>query len=180
MDLERFLDDLKAAEKDGAQALREVVGQSVAEPAQALNMVGEPKEAGLHRLYHSDTLTVLNVVWAPYMTLFPHNHGGISAIIGVYTGREDNIFWRRKKDSPTEIEAAGAEALCEGDMAPLGKDIIHSVTNPIPRLTGAIHVYTGDFFKPGRSEWDPESLEERAYDADRANAHFVEMNRRFS
>ena len=29
-----------------------------------------------------------------------------------------------------------------------GADIIHSVTNPIPRLTGAIHVYGGDFFDP--------------------------------
>jgi hypothetical protein len=32
------------------------------------------------------------------------------------------------------------------------------VTNPIPRLTGAIHVYAGDFFAAERSEWDPETL----------------------
>jgi predicted metal-dependent enzyme (double-stranded beta helix superfamily) len=37
-----------------------------------------------------------------------------------------------------------------------GDNIIHSVTNPIPRLTGAIHVYGGDFFGAERSEWDPE------------------------
>ena len=43
---------------------------------------------------------------------------------------------------------------------PLGQDIIHSVTNPIPRLTGAIHVYGGDFFAIERSEWDPETLAE--------------------
>ena len=43
----------------------------------------------------------------------------------------------------------------------LGRDAIHSVTNPIRRLTGAIHIYGGDFFKPGRSEWDAESLRER-------------------
>ena len=46
------------------------------------------------------------------------------------------------------------------DAEPLGDNIIHSVTNPIPRLTGAIHVYGGDFFAAERSEWDPETLQE--------------------
>src|SRR5258706_10770029 len=49
-----------------------------------------------------------------------------------------------------KVEAAGAKSLCEKDAVPLGPEIIHSVTNPIPRLTGAIHVYGGDFFN--RSE----------------------------
>jgi hypothetical protein len=40
---------------------------------------------------------------------------------------------------------------------------VHSVTNPIPRLTGAIFVYGGDFFSVARSEWDPETLVERAF-----------------
>jgi hypothetical protein len=31
------------------------------------------------------------------------------------------------------------------DAEPLGLDIIHSVTNPVDRLTGAIRVYGGDF-----------------------------------
>ena len=47
---------------------------------------------------------------------------------------------------------------------PPGRDIIHSVTNPIARLTGAIHVYGGDFFGVPRSEWDPESLLEQRCD----------------
>jgi hypothetical protein len=38
------------------------------------------------------------------------------------------------------------------------------VTNPLPRLTGAIHVYGGDFFGVVRSEWDPDTLLERPYD----------------
>lgn len=59
-----------------------------------------------------------------------------------------------------KVEAAGAKAICEKDALPLGHDIIHSVTNPIPRLTGALHVYGGDFFARGRKEWDPETLRE--------------------
>lgn len=79
------------------------------------------------------------------------------AVIGIYTGREDNIFWRRVNGAHT-ITAAGAKSLGERNVALLGRDVIHSVTNPLPRLTGAIHVYTGDFFGVVRNEWDPETL----------------------
>lgn len=58
------------------------------------------------------------------------------------------------------------------DAALLDADIIHSVANPLTRLTGAIHVYDGDFFAAERSEWDPETLLEQAFDAERAIARF--------
>ena len=68
----------------------------------------------------------------------------------------------------------------ERDVEPLGRDIIHAVTNPLPRLTGAIHVYGGDFFAASRSEWDPETLLEQRFDMEKnlrlfeqANAHQV-------
>ena len=106
------------------------------------------------------------------MMIPPHNHE-MWAVIGVYSGREDNIFWRRIKDSADGlIEAAGAKALGTGDHAILGKDIIHSVANPIPKLTGAIHVYGGDFFEAERSEWDSENLNERPIDIDLVRARF--------
>jgi hypothetical protein len=50
------------------------------------------------------------------------------------------------------------------------------VTNPIPRLTGAIHVYGGDFFAAERSEWDAESLLEGRYDVARTIRRFEEAN----
>jgi predicted metal-dependent enzyme (double-stranded beta helix superfamily) len=100
------------------------------------------------------------------------------AVIGIYTGREDNIFWRRPPGNPNgRIEAAGAKALSERDAVPLGPDIIHSVINPISRLTGAIHVYGGDFFSVSRSQWDPERLVEEPYDFKRLLALFEESNR---
>jgi len=99
------------------------------------------------------------------------------ALIGVYTGREDNIFWRRIPGG--KVEAAGARALCEKDAEPLGHQVIHSVTNPIPRLTGAIHVYGGDFFAEQRSEWEPDTLEERPYDVERARSVFALANERY-
>ena len=112
------------------------------------------------------------------MTVMPHNHE-MWAVIGIYTGREDNIFWRRVAGEPGgRVEAAGAKALSERDAQLLGRDIIHSVTNPIRRLTGAIHVYGGDFFGVARSEWDSECLREQPYDVQKTLRLFEEANRR--
>lgn len=174
---ETFVQDCKAAlaEDNSQPAMREVLARAVSEPGEILEALGEPDEAGFLKLYHGPEMTILNVVWAPLMTLMPHNHN-MWAVIGVYTGREDNIFWRRRGDV---IEAAGANALTVKDAEPLGKDIIHSVTNPIEKLTGAIHIYGGDFFNHPRSEWDPEALTERPYDVAKNMRMFTEANERF-
>ena len=178
-DPDRFIEDLKAAyaEDPSHKAVREVAAGAVSDPGQVLKGLGEPVRAGVHKLYHAPDFTILNVVWGPYMTLMPHNHN-MWAVIAVYTGREDNIFWRRVKDDPDgRIEAAGAAALAVKDAVQLGSDIIHSVTNPIPRLTGAIHIYGGDFFETPRSEWDPETLHEGRYDVPKNMALFEQSNR---
>ena len=73
--------------------------------------------------------------------------------------------------------AAGAKSLGLGDVRPLGDDIIHSVTNSTSGLTGAIHVYGGDFFTRHRSEWETEALEERPYDIVKNMQMFEDANR---
>jgi predicted metal-dependent enzyme (double-stranded beta helix superfamily) len=114
------------------------------------------------------------------MTIIPHNHL-MWAVLGVYTGREDNIFWRRtSEEAGGKVEAAGAKSLGERDAEPLGRDVIHSVTNPLARLTGAIHVYGGDFFSVSRSEWDPETLLERNYDMEKNMRLFEAANRAYT
>ena len=176
--LDRFLDECRAAEAS-QQAVHDVVARAVSDRPAVLRELGEPARAQIETLYRSDTLTVLNVIWAPRMTIFPHNHT-VWATIGIYSGREDNIFWRRLPDARLRVEAAGAKSLSDGDTVSLGHDIIHSVTNPIPRLTGAIHVYGGDFFNAHRKEWDPETLVERPCDVDRLVRLFEEENQRWS
>jgi predicted metal-dependent enzyme (double-stranded beta helix superfamily) len=175
-DLERFVADCRAAHSEDRshKAVCEVLARSLAEPRSVLKALGEPSRASVEALYRSPALTILNVVWAPRMTIYPHNHR-MWAVIGIYTGREDNIFWRRLPGG--KVEAAGAQSMCERDAAPLGPEIIHSVTNPIPRYTGAIHVYGGDFFAAERSEWDPETLTEQRYDPAKTVRYFEEANR---
>ena len=177
-DIERFIADCREAraDVDSHCAVREVVARAVSDPAAVVDALGEPEAAGFVPLYNGPELTILNFAWAPLMTLMPHNHN-MWAVIGIYSGREDNIFWRRTK---TSIEAAGAKNLGAGKAAALGKDAIHSVTNPIPRMTAALHVYGGDFFAPGRSEWDPETLTEAPFDVEKSRRTFAEANARFA
>jgi predicted metal-dependent enzyme (double-stranded beta helix superfamily) len=176
-DLDRFIADCRRASAANASpGVLDVVAAAVSTPAEVMNAVGEPRRAGVHVLHRSDELTVLNLVWGPRMCQLPHNHG-MWAVIGIYTGREDNIFWRRPAgDLGGRIQAAGAKALSEREAVPLGHDIIHSVINPVKRLTGAIHVYGGDFFAVPRSEWDPEHLLEQPYDVEKTLALFEESN----
>ena len=174
-DKDRFIADCRAA-LDGAESsrnVREVVARAVADPGAVLQGLGEPKAGGIVPIHRSDDLTVINVLWPSNMVIMPHNHN-LWAVIGVYVGREDNILWRRlPADAGGRIEAAGAKSLGPSNTEPLGRDIIHTVTNPLPRLTGAIHVYGGDFFDTPRSEWDPETLSERPFDVAKAQRMFA-------
>ena len=180
-DGERFTEDcLQAnAEADAHKAVLALAERTCSDPAAVLAGLGEPTRAGVTRLYHSDELTILNIVWGPHMTLMPHDHR-MWAVIGIYTGREDNIFWRRESDRYDGfLKAQGARSLGCKDTVPLGKNVIHSVTNPLARMTGALHVYGGDFFGVERSEWDPETLTEGRYDVEKNMRLIAESNARF-
>jgi predicted metal-dependent enzyme (double-stranded beta helix superfamily) len=174
---DHFIQDCIDNVAQGQGAIREIVQQVLCDCGNVINWFGEPAHAGINTLYRSRELTIINFVWAPYMSLMPHNHN-MFAVIGIYAGREDNIFWRRTPDS---IEAAGAKTLGPGEVATLGQDIIHSVFNPISKMTSALHVYGGDFFEPEepRREWDPETLTERPYDVEHARRLFREAEERF-
>jgi len=173
-DIDGFVAACRSAGSDGQKAVREVVCAALDDPAGMIAMLGAPVEAGSHNLYCGPDLTILNVVWAPLMTIHPHDHG-LWAVIGLYTGGEDNILWRRL---PDRIEAAGAKSLRARDVATFGPEIVHSVTNPVDRFSGAIHVYGGNFFEASRSDWDPATLTEAPKDDSRIDRVFAEANER--
>ena len=178
-ELGRFVEDCSAAVSgaDGPRAVRELVARALSEPATVAAALGEPRQAGIRTIHRAPDLTILDFTWAPWMSLKPHDHH-MWAVIGIFFGREDNLFWRRTERG---LEAVGARTLGVGDVAPLGPDIIHSVLNPIGKFTRAIHVYAGDFFAPPkpRSEWDPETLVERRWDMEDTRRTFAEAEARF-
>jgi predicted metal-dependent enzyme (double-stranded beta helix superfamily) len=97
-----------------------------------------PDKGGFSLLYHAPDLTVLHVVWAPGMRIYPHNHQ-MWAIIGIYAGQEDNSFFRRTGDDRRTLVESGGKELRVGDVVTLGDDTIHAVAKPTSGLTGAIH-----------------------------------------
>ena len=177
-DKERFIAACRSAVAgdDGHKRVRELVAEVVAEPAAVMASLGEPERGEIQTLYRGGDLTIFNVLWAPHMMVAPHDHN-TWAVIGVYTGREDNIFWRRlgETDAPG-IEAAGARSMGPSDTMPMGRDIIHSVVNPTTKITGAIHIYGGDFFAVDRIEWEPENLRAQAYDTETTRRRFEAGN----
>jgi predicted metal-dependent enzyme (double-stranded beta helix superfamily) len=178
MDIDRFVQECVAANdgRDPQAAVLEVLARAVHSPKAVLAAVGEPQKAGITVLHRSRTLTIFNAAWTPQMNLMPHNHL-MWANIGIYTGREDNLLWRK---TPGRLEAYGAKALFEGDVVALPADVIHSVTNPLPRFTGGIHIYGGDFFDTTRSQWNPETLSEEPSDGAVIREIFRRENERVS
>jgi predicted metal-dependent enzyme (double-stranded beta helix superfamily) len=176
MDIERFVEDCVAAnqESDAQSAVLDVLARAVSRPRDVLEAVGDPSRAEMDVLHASATLTIFAASWTPQMNLMPHDHL-MWANIGIYTGREDNIFWERTSDG---IKSCGAKALFEKDSAALPIDAVHSVTNPLLRFTGGIHIYGGDFFAMSRSLWDAETLEEKPSDGAIIRGIFEHENKR--
>jgi predicted metal-dependent enzyme (double-stranded beta helix superfamily) len=163
-DLDQFIADLRATLAERSrQPMKEVVARAVSDPAALIRAIGEPDKAGVQVLHKSPELTVMNLLWAPKQVALPHDHR-MAAVIGMYAGREDNMFWQRVPNAKFQIEPAGGEALGVGDVTILGHDVVHSVVNPLTRISAAIHVYTGNFLEIQRSMWNAETLVEEPYD----------------
>lgn len=163
-DVEQFVVDCRAVlgEQHAPTAVKEVLDRALSDPSSLDASLGGPKPGGIYPLHRSDDLTVLQIVWPPHVSLFPHDHQ-MWAANGIYRGQEDNTFFRR---GPEGIVPSGGKALDAGDAVLLGREVIHAVENRRSSYTAAIHVYGGDFFATPRSEWDPETLVERPFDVD--------------
>jgi predicted metal-dependent enzyme (double-stranded beta helix superfamily) len=176
-DVDTLVAECQAARADTEprRAIRSVLERAIADsPAMADAL--RPTEGGLEFLHRGPDLTVIHIVWAPRMRLYPHDHR-MWAAIGIYTGREDNAFFRRDPDAPRRLVESGGKDIGAGDVLVLGDDVIHSVANPADRLTGAIHVYGGDFVNQPRSQWGPGPREERPHDMNVLRRQFADANR---
>jgi predicted metal-dependent enzyme (double-stranded beta helix superfamily) len=148
-----------------ARAVAEYVSRlSRDDPIDVARLVGdEPESAILHR---ADDLTIVKVVMPPLYAFYPHNHLMWGVIAGV-SGREDNTFFERDGAGIVPTTGASYEA---GQVGVLDESVIHSVRNPARVHTIGLHVYGGDLLAAPASEWDPVTLQESAYDDERAAA----------
>jgi predicted metal-dependent enzyme (double-stranded beta helix superfamily) len=173
-DLDGFLEAVErvGAGIDGQHAVREILERELSRSGDVAELL-TPSTGGITLLHHAPDLTVINFAWAPGMRLMPHDHR-MWAVIGIYTGVEDNQFYRRDGDG---LATTSGKRLETGDVTLLGTRTIHAVANPTDRLTGAIHVYGGDFVNQPRSQWGPGDLVERPFAMEDVNRQFEEANR---
>lgn len=173
---ERIIEQCLAAlkESEPKNAVRDLVASAVSDPKAVMRELGEPARGEVQTIYSADNLVILNVLWGPKMVFYPHNHN-MFAVIGIYTGQESNTFYQRSAEGLTRH---GGKTVAAKEVVALGESAIHAVTNPLEQITAAIHVYGGDFFAAPRSEWDPETFEERPYDFESTKRAFEESNAR--
>jgi predicted metal-dependent enzyme (double-stranded beta helix superfamily) len=166
---DQLVGDCRAAlaEDQAPLAIKEVLARAMA-TGRPLAGSTATAAAGLNILHRAPDLTVVDAIWPPLMSLFPHDHR-MWAVIAIYGGQEDNTFYRRQGES---IATSGGRELLEGDVLVLGAETIHGVRNPRHGYTGAIHVYGGDFVGTPRSQWDQETLQERPYDFEAVQREF--------
>jgi|SRR5215211_1254511 len=173
-DVDALLADLESASREAPPplAVKDVMTRGVSRPNDVAGVL-KPATGGLGLLLHRPDLTVIDARWAPGMRLMPHDHR-MWAVIAVYQGSEDNTFYRRgNRGSLVESNGRRLEA---GDVVVLGDATVHAVANPAGVLTGAIHVYGGDFVNQPRSQWGPDDLVERPFDLDEALRQFRDAN----
>ena len=136
-DLEQFVADCRTAlAADRSHKLvREVIARAVSDPQAVLNVLGEPRRAQIQTLLSRARSHHLE----RHLGTDDDDHAAQSSHVGgdrhLYRAGGQCLL-AAPRTSSGRVEAAGAKALCVGDAEPLGHNIIHSVTNPIPRLTG--------------------------------------------
>ena len=172
-DVDELVEQCRGALKESqpALAVRDILQRAVANPSAVADALAV-EEGGITPLHQAEDITVVRVMWTPGMSLYPHDHR-MWAAIGVFTGVEDNHFYRRAERGLDEVSVKPVE---QQDVLLMGDDVIHSVTNRQDRFTGAIHVYGGDFFGGKRSEWDLETGVESPYSVPHTQQVFAEAN----
>lgn len=164
-DAEIFVTDCRAAlmEPQPMLAVKDALERAVTEPdAVAASLRARPGVAVLHRGPDLSILTV--VVPAGLPRSLPHDHR-MWAVVGIYGGQEDNVFFRRVEDG---LEESGRRSLLPSDTLAMGDDTVHAIQNPLGHTAlAAIHVYGGDLVATARSMWTLPDYDEQPYDETR-------------
>jgi predicted metal-dependent enzyme (double-stranded beta helix superfamily) len=164
-------------ESSPATVVEVLVKEAIADPAgirAAFAPTANAKSVGDAAVFRSDTLTILDVTNSPGLKTPAHNHR-MWAVIGVYDGEEQNVFYQ---EGANGLEPVGGRLLRAGDVAVLNEDTIHAISNPLDRKSYAIHVYGGDIVtREGRSMWNPYTQVCEPYDINRLSAYVREMTK---
>lgn len=154
-DLEDLLERLKlaAAGPDAANAVRALVEQAVADPAQMVAGMPDFKENDVI-LFEDDTISIWHSRFLPSITVPAHDHQ-MSAVTGVYRGSERNDLY--EKDPSGGLRKSSDVVLVPGDVFSIGPSAIHTVSCISAEPCCGLHVYLGKLTTVKRSLFDTKS-----------------------
>ena len=111
-------------------------------------------------LFRSSNLFIFNSLLIADLISPPHTHG-TWAVVGVYKGQEDNIFYTRENG---RLKEQSRKSLTPGEVVLLESETIHAVSNPLPTPSLALHIYGADLFSTPRSMWNPWTMDESPFE----------------
>ena len=115
---------------------------------------------GVHVLHEEPgNLWLVAVAWLPHRGAAPHNHGTWAVIAGV-DGAEENVVWTRHGGV---LERGPAEIVGPGQVTTFPGNAIHSVFNAGDRTTLSLHAYGRNLNAVERSQFDPDTGEEKPF-----------------
>jgi predicted metal-dependent enzyme (double-stranded beta helix superfamily) len=153
-DLDKFIDDCRAAVAVDQPTAHAVVAEALADPERfdaAMRTRAQPWFFAA-----DDTMTLFCTDGRVGSASAPHNHGTWS-VLGCFLGAEES-WWHR--DNPgSGLVTVGSGILRAGDVHSLPPDAIHAVMNRWNVPNGIVHLYAGNFLMMERHIWDPVTLE---------------------
>ncbi len=180
-ELAGFIEACRSAQRsaDPSLEVERLMSQALAKPKVMAAALGAGEPASGHSadyvfLHQSAELTVLKVAMPGKLRSPPHNHF-TWAVVGMYAGEEDNVFYRREG---SRIVESGRRRLVAPQAMRLARDTIHGIANPLPRPSHALHVYGASLANPARSLWNPFTLEEEPFQVPAMLAYERELMRR--
>ena len=171
-DTEHFVVEclLASSESEPIPALKDVVSRAVSKSA-ALNarfpVPMDPDDDGI--LHRSAELTVTSAIFPRGFTTGIHNHT-MPAVIGLWTGSEDNLFYEQTSQG---VLLAGSVRIEYGQVLALTTNAIHDVHVPPSSWSGALHVYLGDLIGVNRSEWSVASMDAVPFDGEKLHKRWL-------
>ena len=169
--IQALIERSKAAvcDPDPCESVRTVLTDLLGNPSEVAAIFedagvpqGPDAPLAIDTLFDDQDLRIQRIAGPKGLVSAPHSHGRW-AVIGVYAGQENNRVWKRQGDS---IVIAESYDLVHPEILILPeRTSIHSIANPGPGTSHAIHVYSGLEVDKWRM-WHPRTLEERPLESD--------------
>ncbi|MEM1108399.1 MAG: hypothetical protein AAGH99_06880 [Planctomycetota bacterium] len=132
-----------------AEAVGQLMRETLADPAAVAAAIPPRDEDEVH-LFEDGAVSIWNCRFQSDVVVPPHEHK-MPVWIGVISGAEKNIFYRRDDDGLHEI---GTRVIRPGEVVAIGDDAIHAVTAEGDEPSDALHVYLGELTAVERDLFD--------------------------